>query len=161
MYPITSRIQTQCFDISYEIEALHQGRTDIGALVSFLGYVRDFNEKPDVIALTLEHYPEMTEQALDEIQLNATQRWPLLGTRVIHRVGRLEPTDPIVLVLAVSSHRQHAFDACNFIIDQLKTQAPFWKKEHTASGDYWVSARYSDEHAAKRWNDLESSDIQT
>lgn len=161
MYPITSRVQTQSFEIAYEIEALNQGRTDIGALVSFLGYVRDFNEKPDVVALTLEHYPGMTEQALDEIQLKATQRWSLLGTRVIHRVGRLEPADPIVLVLAASSHRQNAFDACNFIIDQLKTHAPFWKKEHTASGEYWVSARNSDEHAAKRWNDLQGTDVQT
>ncbi|MCD8514003.1 MAG: molybdopterin synthase catalytic subunit MoaE [Nitrincola sp.] len=144
-------VQQHPFDAGKEINLLTAQRTDVGAVASFLGLVRDFNERPDVLALTLEHYPGMTEKALQSIAQEATQRWPLLGGRIIHRVGRLEPGDPIVLVLVSSAHRQAAFDACNFIMDFLKTQAPFWKKEHTRSGDYWVSARNSDEKAASRW----------
>lgn len=144
-------VQQHPFDAGKEINLLTSQRTDVGAVASFLGLVRDFNERPDVLALTLEHYPGMTEKALQGIAEEATQRWPLLGGRIIHRVGRLEPGDPIVLVLVSSAHRQAAFDACNFIMDFLKTQAPFWKKEHTRSGDYWVSARNADEKAASRW----------
>lgn len=144
-------VQPEVFDLNHEVQALTNGRSDIGALVTFTGYVRDFNEKPDVIALTLEHYPGMTQQALKAILLEAEQRWTLKGTRIIHRIGRMEPSDPIVLVATSSAHRQDAFDACNFIMDYLKTRAPFWKKEHTLTGDYWVSARTSDVKAAERW----------
>ncbi|SFC51075.1 molybdopterin synthase subunit MoaE [Marinospirillum celere] len=145
------RVQQESFDTGKEVQALASQRTDIGAVVSFTGYVRDFNEKPEVTALTLEHYPGMTEQALEQIVHDAEERWALKGTRIIHRIGRMEPGDPIVLVVTASAHRQDAFDACNFIMDFLKTRAPFWKKEHTASGDYWVSARTSDTQAAERW----------
>lgn len=144
-------VQSQSFDLNHEINTLTSQRSDIGAVVTFTGYVRDFNEKPDVVALTLEHYPGMTEQALKGILQEAEQRWALKGTRIIHRIGRMEPSDPIVLVATSSAHRQDAFDACNFIMDYLKTRAPFWKKEHTLSGDYWVSARASDTQAAERW----------
>lgn len=145
------KVQRETFDLGKEVNALTAQRTDLGAVVSFTGYVRDFNEKPDVTALTLEHYPGMTEQALQQIVQEAEQRWPIQATRIIHRIGRLEPGDPIVLVVTASAHRQAAFDACNFIMDFLKTRAPFWKKEHTRSGDYWVSARHSDNEAASRW----------
>lgn len=155
MNPNLIRVQAETFDTGREIGQLTAERTDLGAVVSFVGYVRDFNEKPDVIALTLEHYPGMTEQALEQIVQEAETRWPLKGTRVIHRIGRLEPGDPIVLVITASAHRQAAFDACNFIMDFLKTRAPFWKKEHTRSGDYWVSARHSDSAAAARWQHQE------
>ncbi|GLR64498.1 molybdopterin synthase catalytic subunit MoaE [Marinospirillum insulare] len=144
-------VQSEVFDLNQETQALTQGRSDLGALVTFTGYVRDFNERPDVQALTLEHYPGMTEQALKAILQEAEQRWALKGTRIIHRIGRMEPSDPIVLVATSSAHRQDAFDACNFIMDYLKTRAPFWKKEHTLTGDYWVSARTSDSQAAERW----------
>lgn len=144
-------VQSEVFDLNQETQALIQGRSDLGALVTFTGYVRDFNERPDVQALTLEHYPGMTEQALKAILQEAEQRWALKGTRIIHRIGRMEPSDPIVLVATSSAHRQDAFDACNFIMDYLKTRAPFWKKEHTLTGDYWVSARTSDSQAAERW----------
>ncbi|MBE0507209.1 MAG: molybdopterin synthase catalytic subunit MoaE [Marinospirillum sp.] len=145
------RVQRETFDLGKEVDAMTANRTDLGAVVSFTGYVRDFNEKPEVTALTLEHYPGMTEQALQQIVQEAEQRWPLQATCIIHRIGRLEPGDPIVLVATASAHRQAAFDACNFIMDFLKTRAPFWKKEHTRSGDYWVSARHSDNEAASRW----------
>lgn len=145
------KVQRETFDLGKEVDAMTANRTDLGAVVSFTGYVRDFNEKPDVTALTLEHYPGMTEQALQQIVQEAEQRWPIQATRIIHRIGRLEPGDPIVLVVTASAHRQAAFDACNFIMDFLKTRAPFWKKEHTRHGDYWVSARHSDDEAASRW----------
>ena len=145
------RVQRESFDSGREIQQLAGPRTDIGAVVSFTGYVRDFNENPEVTALTLEHYPGMTEQALEQIAVEAEQRWAIKGLCMIHRVGRLGPGDPIVLVVTASAHRQDAFDACNFIMDFLKTRAPFWKKEHTADGDYWVSARTSDTQAAARW----------
>lgn len=145
------RVQRETFDLGKEVDAMTANRTDLGAVVSFTGYVRDFNEKPEVTALTLEHYPGMTELALQQIVQEAEQRWLLQATCIIHRIGRLEPGDPIVLVATASAHRQAAFDACNFIMDFLKTRAPFWKKEHTRSGDYWVSARHSDNEAASRW----------
>lgn len=145
------RVQQAPFDAGEEQRVLLGDRTDIGAVVSFIGLVRDFNERPEVNALTLEHYPGMTEAALGEIVTEAEQRWSLQGVSVIHRVGRLAPGDPIVLVVVASEHRRQAFEACDFIMDYLKTRAPFWKKEHSASGDYWVAERESDRWDASRW----------
>lgn len=145
------RVQTHPFDMTQTIEQLRGERTDIGAVASFCGYVRDFSENPGVLALTLEHYPGMTEQVLQQIAQTAQNRWALSGVRVIHRIGRMEPGDPIVLVVTASPHRHAALEACAYIMDQLKTRAPFWKKEHTAQGDYWVEARSSDTEAANRW----------
>ncbi|MGM0536973.1 MAG: molybdopterin synthase catalytic subunit MoaE [Pseudomonadota bacterium] len=145
------RVQESVFDAGAEQRALLEGRSDIGAVVSFTGLVRDVNERPDVRALTLEHYPGMTEAALGEIVEQAESRWPLQGVTVIHRIGRLTPADPIVLVVVASAHRRAAFEACDFIMDYLKTRAPFWKKEHTASGEYWVSERDGDHQDARRW----------
>lgn len=146
-------VQTEAFDLGAVNRAISENRTDIGAVVTFSGLVRDFNEQPDVMALTLEHYPGMTEQALEEIAKEAAARWPLQAVHVTHRVGRLTPGDPIVLVAVASAHRQAAFDGCNFVMDYLKTRAPFWKKENTRHGDYWVSARASDDVAAQRWQE--------
>lgn len=148
---IRIRVQPEVFNAGQEIEAITCDRRDVGAVVNFLGYVRDFNERPDVVALTLEHYPGMTEQSLHEIAESAQARWPLQAITIIHRIGRLTPGDPIVLVAVASAHRQAAFDACNFVMDYLKTQAPFWKKEHSRSGEYWVAARHSDSDAVRRW----------
>lgn len=145
------QVQTAPFDAGAEQRALVEGRTDVGAVVCFTGRVRDFNEHPEVTALTLEHYPGMTEQALLDIVAEAEQRWSLQGVRLIHRIGRLVPGDPIVLVAVASAHRRDAFEACDFIMDYLKTRAPFWKKEHTASGHYWVAERDTDKHDAQRW----------
>lgn len=145
------RVQQAPFDAGSEQRLLLEGRSDIGAVVSFTGLVRDFNERPDVSALTLEHYPGMTESALSEIVAEAESRWSLQGVRVIHRVGRLSPGDPIVLVVVASAHRRAAFEACDFIMDYLKTRAPFWKKEHSITGDYWVAERESDLRDASRW----------
>jgi len=145
------RVQTAPFDAGAEQAALTAQRRDIGAVVCFTGLVRDFNERPEVSALTLEHYPGMTEKALTDIVAEAESRWPLNGVHLIHRVGRLAPGDPIVLVAVASAHRLAAFEACHFIMDYLKTRAPFWKKEHTAEGDYWVAERTTDHDAARRW----------
>lgn len=145
------RVQQAPFDAGAEQQAMLAGRTDIGAVVCFTGLVRDFNEVPEVTALTLEHYPGMTESALEAIVVEAEARWPLNDVRVIHRVGRLTPGDPIVLVAVASAHRRAAFEACDFIMDYLKTRAPFWKKEHATSGDYWVAERDSDHADAGRW----------
>ncbi|MDT0499469.1 MULTISPECIES: molybdopterin synthase catalytic subunit MoaE [unclassified Halomonas] len=145
------RVQEAPFDAGTEQRALLAGRTDIGAVVSFTGLVRDFNEHPEVSALTLEHYPGMTESALEAIVEDARGRWSLDAVTVIHRVGRLTPGDPIVLVIVASAHRRAAFEACDFIMDYLKTRAPFWKKEHAGDGDYWVSERDSDHSDARRW----------
>ncbi|SFT85831.1 molybdopterin synthase catalytic subunit MoaE [Halomonas saccharevitans] len=145
------RVQQESFDVGAEQRAILDGRSDIGAVVSFTGLVRDFNERPEVQALTLEHYPGMTEAALEAIVQEAEGRWSLHGVSVIHRIGRLAPADPIVLVVVASAHRRAAFEACDFIMDYLKTRAPFWKKEHTASGDYWVSERDGDHDDARRW----------
>ncbi|WP_416886802.1 molybdopterin synthase catalytic subunit MoaE [Marinospirillum sp.] len=147
----TVAVQTAPFQLEDEIAHLHAGRTDIGALVTFTGYVRDFNERPDVEALVLEHYPGMTESVLMQLLEEAAERFELTAARLIHRVGRLTPGDPIVLVITASAHRQQAFDACAWLMDFLKTRAPFWKKEQTATGEYWVSARQSDTNAAQRW----------
>ncbi|NWB46867.1 molybdopterin synthase catalytic subunit MoaE [Pseudomonas gingeri] len=145
------RVQAQAFDPGAEVNALHAANLGIGAVVSFVGYVRDFNDGRDVMGMFLEHYPGMTERALGKIVAQAHERWPLLGLEVLHRVGALEPGEPIVFVGVTSAHRQAAFNACNFVMDYLKTQAPFWKKENTADGPRWVEGRASDHAAAERW----------
>ena len=144
-------VQTETFDLNGEIAALYQANPKVGAVASFLGLVRDINAGQGVATLSLEHYPGMTEKALARIVDEACQRWEVLDATVIHRVGALHPTDPIVLVAVASGHRGDAFAACEFIMDFLKTQAPFWKKEATLEGDRWVDARESDEQAAARW----------
>jgi molybdopterin synthase catalytic subunit len=144
-------VQTEAFDLGAEVDAMRQGRTDIGAIASFVGLARDLNEGSGVTAMTLEHYPGMTEKALAALVDEANTRWTLLDVTVIHRVGRLLPGDSIVLVAVASSHRGEAFAACEFIMDYLKTQAPFWKKEETPEGERWVDARASDDAAAARW----------
>ncbi len=133
-------VQADPFDLGDEVAAMSRGRTDIGAIASFVGLARDLNEGSGVAAMTLEHYPGMTEKALAALVDDACSRWPLLDVTVIHRVGRLLPGDPIVLVAVAGSHRGEAFAACEFIMDYLKTQAPFWKKEETTEGDRWVEA---------------------
>ncbi|WP_095143397.1 molybdopterin synthase catalytic subunit MoaE [Pseudomonas sp. Irchel s3b6] len=145
------RVQTACFDPGAELNALQAGSTGVGAVVSFVGYVRDFNAGQDVCGMFLEHYPGMTEKALGKIVDEAHQRWPLLGLELIHRVGALQPGDPIVFVGVTSSHRQAAFEACAFVMDYLKTRAPFWKKEQGVQGAQWVEGRDSDHQAAQRW----------
>jgi molybdopterin synthase catalytic subunit len=146
-------VQEADFDAGAEIAALSAGRDDVGAVASFVGLVRaDKSATADVAAMTLEHYPGMTETALEDIVKEAHQRWEFFDARVIHRVGRLLPGDRIVLVAVASAHRGEAFAACEFIMDYLKTRAPFWKKEETPDGGRWVDARESDDHAARRWN---------
>lgn len=142
-------VQEADFDVGAEIAALSAGGVDAGAVASFVGLVRGGS----INAMTLEHYPAMTEKALDDIVAEARRRWELLGVRVIHRVGRLLPGDRIVLVVVSSTHRQAAFAACEFIMDYLKTQAPFWKCEETAAGSRWVDARESDDLALQRWSE--------
>ena len=144
-------VQPEAFDLGAEVDAMRAGRTDIGAIASFIGLARDLNEGSGVQAMTLEHYPSMTEKALAALVEDANARWTLLDVTVIHRVGRLLPGDPIVLVVVASSHRGEAFAACEFIMDYLKTQAPFCKKEETPEGARWVGARASDDAAAARW----------
>ena len=148
---ISVSVQAQPFDTGAEIAALTLDNRGVGAVASFIGLVRDDNDGSDISAMMLEHYPGMTEKALQDISATACQRWKLLAVRVIHRIGRLVPTDPIVLVVVTSAHRGDAFAACEFIMDYLKTSAPFWKKEETASGSRWVDARESDDQAAERW----------
>ena len=145
------RIQTEDFDTGRELESLTRGRRDIGALASFVGLVRESNDGSSVSGMTLEHYPGMTEKALEDICGQAHARWDLIDTLVIHRVGALKPGDRIVLVGVSSANRGAAFAACEFIMDYLKTQAPFWKKEHRAGGATWVEARAADDEAADRW----------
>jgi molybdopterin synthase catalytic subunit len=144
-------VQTAAFDLGSEVNAMSRGRSDIGAIASFVGLARDHNDGSGVQAMTLEHYPGMTEKALAALVEEARSRWALLDVTVIHRVGRLLPGDPIVLVAVASSHRGDAFAACEFIMDYLKTRAPFWKKEETPAGERWVDARASDDAAAQRW----------
>jgi molybdopterin synthase catalytic subunit len=146
-------VQAEAFELGAEVDAMREGRTDIGAIASFVGLARDMNDGSGVAAMTLEHYPGMTEKALGALVDEARSRWALLDVTVIHRVGRLLPGDPIVLVMVASSHRGEAFAACEFIMDYLKTQAPFWKKEETPQGERWVDARASDDAAAARWNE--------
>jgi molybdopterin synthase catalytic subunit len=144
-------VQSEAFDLGAEVDAMRLDRTDIGAIGSFVGLARDMNDGNGVAAMTLEHYPGMTEKALASLVDEANARWALLDVTVIHRVGRLLPGDPIVLVAVASQHRGEAFAACEFIMDYLKTRAPFWKKEETPAGERWVEARASDDEAAARW----------
>jgi len=146
------RVQTSDFDAGREIAALRVGDARVGAVSSFIGIVREVNEAALVSALTLEHYPGMTEKALEDIVADARARFEILDALVIHRVGELKPTDQIVLVVVTSAHRGEAFEACRFLMDYLKTKAPFWKRESTAAGDRWVETRASDDDAAARWD---------
>ncbi len=146
------RVQREDFDVGAEVKALTAGRTDIGAVVTFTGVVRSENAGSSLEAMTLEHYPGMTEAELQRVEAEAAGRWPLQASLIVHRVGRLVPGDNIVLVVTASAHRQAAFDAAAFLMDYLKTRAPFWKKETGADGaERWVDARDSDEAAAERW----------
>ena len=145
------RVQENDFDVSTEIAALRKGDPRVGAVVTFLGTVRDLNDGSQVKEMTLEHYPGMTEKALEEIVSQAKSRWDIYQALVIHRVGPLLPEDQIVLVAVTSAHRGEAFAACEFIMDYLKTAAPFWKKEQTPEGGRWVDARVTDETAMARW----------
>lgn len=148
---MTIRIQEKDFDLGAEIAALRKGDPRVGAVVSFLGTVRDMNEGSEVQELTLEHYAGMTEKALEEILSQAKSRWDIYQALVIHRIGPLLPEDQIVLVAVTSAHRGEAFAACEFIMDYLKTAAPFWKKENTPEGTRWVDARVTDDAAMARW----------
>jgi molybdopterin synthase catalytic subunit len=152
------RIQEAPFDAQAEADALREGDFDVGAVVTFTGTVRDVNDGDAVGTLTLEHYPGMTEKALEAIVDEARERFDVRRILVIHRVGTLAPGDPIVLVAVTGAHRGEAFDACRFVMDYLKTRAPFWKKERTPSGDRWVDARASDDEAARRWGGDSSAD---
>ena len=145
------RVQTEDFDIGTEIARLRAGNPKIGAVASFIGLVRDVNDGSTVAGLTLEHYPGMTEKALKAIVEDARGRWDIIDAAVIHRVGSLQPQDQIVLVVVAGAHRGEALAACEFIMDYLKTRAPFWKKETTGAGERWVEARVTDENAAERW----------
>jgi molybdopterin synthase catalytic subunit len=145
------RIQTEDFDVGAEIARLRRANPKIGAVASFVGVVRDVNDGDAVAEMTLEHYPGMTEKAIAEIIAQAHGRWKVFDALVVHRVGTLQPTDQIVLVIVTSAHRGDAFAACEFIMDYLKTRAPFWKKESTPSGGRWVEARATDDIAAERW----------
>ena len=148
---MTIRVQLEDFDVGAELSGLTDGNHGVGGLCSFVGLVRDMAGSEPISAMTLEHYPGMTEKALAEIEAEASARWPLEATLIIHRYGRLEPGDRIVLVAAASAHREAAFEACHFLIDWLKTKAPFWKLEETGDGERWVDARESDDAAATRW----------
>jgi molybdopterin synthase catalytic subunit len=146
------RIQTQDFDAGAEIAALRRNRPEVGAIASFIGVCRDANDGAAVTKMTLEHYPGMTERALENIVAEAKSRWNVMEVLVVHRVGELKPADQIVLVVVTGAHRGEAFSACEFIMDYLKTRAPFWKKEETPQGERWVEARSSDDQAAERWS---------
>jgi molybdopterin synthase catalytic subunit len=149
------KVQGEDFDIGAELARLTDGNTKVGGVASFVGLVRDLAQPGEVRAqvssMTLEHYPGMTEKRLAEIEAEARSRWPLEGVLIIHRYGRLEPGDRIVLVATASAHREAALEACAFLIDWLKTKAPFWKLEEGAKGAAWVEARESDDRAAERW----------
>jgi molybdopterin synthase catalytic subunit len=147
----TIRIQEADFDVGREIAALSKGRTDVGAVVSFSGICRGDDNGEAIAALTLEHYPGMAEEEIARHVLDAQSRWPLLGITVVHRYGRMLPGDNIVLVVTASAHREAAFEAANYLMDFLKTQAPFWKLEERAGGKDWVEAKDADNAAAKRW----------
>ncbi len=145
------RVQREDFDVGAELDRLARGKPGIGGVVSFIGLVRDVAGEERVAAMTLEHYPGMTERALGEIEAEALRRWPLAATLIIHRYGRLEPGDRIVLVATASAHRAAAFASCEFLVDWLKTKAPFWKLEETPNGPRWVEGHDADEAAASRW----------
>lgn len=151
------RVQTADFDLSTEVAALRAGQGQVGAVVAFVGTVRDMNEGSAVSQMELEHYPGMTEQALEDIILRAKNRWPLLDTLIIHRIGPMLPQEQIVLVAVTAKHRGEAFAACEFIMDYLKTEAPFWKKEQTPAGARWVDARVSDDHALAKWGGFDAA----
>ena len=148
---MTVRIQTEDFDAGAEMAKMRRGNPAIGAIASFVGVVRDVNEGDSVSRMTLEHYPGMTEKSIEEIVGQARGRWNVIDALVVHRVGTLAPTEQIVLVVVSSAHRGDAFAACEFIMDYLKTRAPFWKKEQTTEGSRWVDARATDDAAAERW----------
>ncbi len=143
------RVQREDFDIGAEIETLARGNAGVGGIASFVGVVRAGAEA--ITALTLEHYPGMTERALEEIEAEARRRWPLAACLIVHRYGKLLPGERIVLVVTAAAHRQAAFEACEFLVDWLKTKAPFWKLETTRDGERWVEAKDSDDDAARRW----------
>jgi molybdopterin synthase catalytic subunit len=145
------RVQTEDFDAGAEIARLRQGNPKVGAVAAFIGVARDVNDGASIATLSLDHYPGMTEKALEGIVAEARSRWRLIDALVIHRVGELKPTDQIVLVAVTSEHRGDAFAACEFVMDFLKTRAPFWKKEATPAGSRWVEAKASDDEAAARW----------
>jgi molybdopterin synthase catalytic subunit len=145
------RVQREDFDVGRELDELTRGNPRIGGVASFIGLVRDIGGGDSVTALTLEHYPGMTEKKLAEIEAEANKRWPLDASLIIHRYGRLEPGDRIVLVATASPHREAALAACHFLIDWLKTDAPFWKSEETPEGERWVAARQEDDEAMRRW----------
>lgn len=145
------RVQAADFDIGAEIARLRAGNPRIGAVASFVGVCRDLNDGANVAEMTLEHYPGMTEKALEAIVVEARGRWDVIDVVIVHRVGTMRPTDQIVLVVVTSGHRGEAFAACEFLMDYLKTRAPFWKKESTPAGERWVDARASDDAAADRW----------
>ena len=145
------RVQREDFDTGAEIRRLVGTKTNIGGVVSFVGLVRDFAGDQSVRAITLEHYPAMTERQLAAVEAEAHRRWPLDESLIVHRVGRLAPGDQIVLVIAASAHREAAFEACHFLIDWLKTKAPFWKQEDGPGGPRWVDAKDSDDSTAARW----------
>lgn len=151
------RVQLQDFDIGAELRALREGNAKIGAVASFIGLMRDLNDATQVVEITLEHYPGMTEKALEDIVAQAKSRWDIIDALVVHRYGTLKPMDQIVLVMVAGSHRGEAFNACEFIMDYLKTGAPFWKKETTTEGQRWVGARESDDSAAGRWKPGEAT----
>ncbi len=148
---MTVRVQTEDFDVGFEVNQLRNARRDTGAIVSFVGQVRDLNDGDTVTQLTLEHYPGMTEKALEAIAQQAKTRWDFFDALIIHRIGSLKPTDQIVLVAVSGAHRGEAFKACEFIMDFLKTEAPFWKKEVTQDGEHWLEAKQSDDDARERW----------
>ena len=148
---MTVRVQTEDFDTGQELASRRLAEPSIGAIVSFIGQVRDMNDGDVINTLTLEHYPEMTQKALEAIENEAKTRWQLIDTLIIHRVGELKPLDQIVLVAVTSAHRGEAFHACEFIMDYLKTSAPFWKKEATNQGERWVEAKLTDDVAKARW----------
>jgi molybdopterin synthase catalytic subunit len=148
---MTIRVQTQDFDLGAEVAALRAGQAQVGAVAAFVGTVRDMNEGAGVSEMELEHYPGMTEKALEDIVAKAKARWNIFDALVIHRVGPLKPLDQIVLVAVTSAHRGEAFSACEFIMDYLKTEAPFWKKEVTPLGARWVDARVTDDEALAKW----------
>jgi molybdopterin synthase catalytic subunit len=149
---VAARIQREDFDIGAEVVGITAGRTDVGAVVTFTGTVRSSNDGSAIASMTLEHYPGMTEAELARVEAEANRRWPLQASLIVHRVGTLAPGDNIVLVVTASAHREAAFAAAEFLMDYLKTRAPFWKKEFAPDGtERWVDARAADEHAAERW----------
>lgn len=147
----TIRVEASDFDVGAEIAALRKGNARIGGIASFIGVCRDMNDGAHVAEMVLEHYPGMTEKALSEIAQEARGRWDVIDVLIVHRVGRMLPTDQIVLVVVTSAHRGEAFAACEFLMDYLKTRAPFWKREQTPEGARWVDARATDDTAAERW----------